>query len=72
MTKDPVCGMDIDEKMAAGRSEYQGKVYYFCAPGCLKDFEKEPDQYVKTGETMIDRSGTQRFPKNQPRGGCHS
>ena len=71
MTKDPVCGMDIDEKTVAGRSEYQGKVYYFCAPGCLKVFEKHPDQYAETGNTVVGRLGVQRFPKNQSYGGCH-
>ncbi len=30
MVKDPVCGMEIDPKEAAGKSEYQGQTYYFC------------------------------------------
>lgn len=47
MTKDPVCGMDIDPKTAAGKSDYQGQTYYFCSPGCKKAFDKEPDKYVK-------------------------
>ena len=46
MAKDPVCGMEIDEKTAAGRSEYQGQTYYFCSPGCKSDFDKEPEKYV--------------------------
>ena len=33
MEKDPVCGMQVDPKKAAGTSEYQGKTYYFCNPG---------------------------------------
>ncbi|MFC1968978.1 YHS domain-containing protein [Chloroflexota bacterium] len=28
MAKDPVCGMDVDEKTAAATSEYKGKTYY--------------------------------------------
>lgn len=44
--KDPVCGMDIDPKTAAGKSEYQGQTYYFCSPGCKKSFDKEPEKYV--------------------------
>jgi len=47
MTKDPVCGMDIDEKTAAGTTTYKGKIYYFCNPSCKARFDKEPDQYVK-------------------------
>jgi len=46
MEKDPVCGMDVDPKTAAGKSEYQGKTYYFCSPGCKKDFDKDPQKYV--------------------------
>ena len=52
MAKDPVCGMDVDEQTAAATAEYQGKTYYFCAPGCKKAFEKEPEKYVQgTPET---------------------
>jgi Cu+-exporting ATPase len=38
--------MTVDEKTAAGKSEYQGKTYYFCSPGCKKDFDKDPGRYV--------------------------
>jgi Cu+-exporting ATPase len=30
MVKDPVCGMNVDEKTANLKSEYMGKAYYFC------------------------------------------
>lgn len=46
MAQDPVCGMDVDEKTAPAKSEYQGKTYYFCAPGCKRDFDKNPEKYV--------------------------
>jgi YHS domain-containing protein len=46
MAKDPVCGMEIDEPTAAGRSEYNGKIYYFCAPGCMQAFDDEPEKFV--------------------------
>jgi YHS domain-containing protein len=46
MTKDPVCGMQINEKDAAEKSEYKGKVYYFCSPGCKAAFDKEPQKYA--------------------------
>ncbi|GIW06575.1 MAG: hypothetical protein KatS3mg060_1380 [Dehalococcoidia bacterium] len=47
MEKDPVCGMSVDPKTAAATAEYQGKTYYFCAPGCKKAFEREPEKYLK-------------------------
>ena len=46
MAVDPVCGMQVDEKQAAGKSEYQGKTYYFCSPGCKRSFDKEPQKYL--------------------------
>ena len=46
MAKDPVCGMDVDEKNAAAKSDYKGKTYYFCAPGCKVAFDKEPEKYL--------------------------
>jgi YHS domain-containing protein len=55
MEIDPVCGMEVDPKTAAGKSEYQGKTYYFCAPGCKKDFDKEPQKYVKTENRGADQ-----------------
>jgi YHS domain-containing protein len=50
MVKDLVCGMDVDPKTAANKSEYKGTMYYFCSPGCKKAFDKEPEKYIKTEE----------------------
>lgn len=46
MAIDPVCGMQVDENSAAATSEYKGKTYYFCAPGCKNAFDREPEKYV--------------------------
>ena len=48
MTKDPVCGMEIDEKKAAATAVYQGKTYYFCSANCKAAFSKAPEKYVKS------------------------
>ena len=48
MVIDPVCGMEIDPQTAAGSSEYMGKTYYFCSPGCKKDFDKDPESYISS------------------------
>jgi len=47
MVTDPVCKMKIDESKAAGKSEYKGQTYYFCAPGCKTKFDRNPEQYAK-------------------------
>ena len=44
--KDPVCGMMIDPKQAAGKSTYKGRTYYFCAPGCQQAFDRDPERYL--------------------------
>jgi YHS domain-containing protein len=50
--KDLVCGMEIDPETAAGTSEYEGKTYYFCSPGCKRSFDKDPEKYVsEAGES---------------------
>jgi Cu+-exporting ATPase len=46
MEKDPVCGMRVDPATAAAKSEYQGKTYYFCSPGCKTSFDKRPEAFV--------------------------
>lgn len=55
MVKDVVCGMDMDEKATAGKSEYKGQTYYFCSPGCKKAFDKELEKYV--GKAKDKHSG---------------
>lgn len=47
MAKDPVCGMDVNPATAAAKSEYQGQTYYFCSPGCKKEFDANPQRYMK-------------------------
>lgn len=46
MPKDPVCGMEVNEAEAAGVTVYKGITYFFCAPICKKDFDKDPERYV--------------------------
>ena len=56
MAIDPICKMKVDEDNAKWTTEYNGKTYYFCAPGCKAEFEKHPEKYAKE-----DRKG---------KGGC--
>ena len=46
MTIDPVCHMEVDEKTAPAKTEYKGKTYYFCAPGCKRRFEQDPEKFL--------------------------
>ncbi|MBI4479689.1 MAG: YHS domain-containing protein [Acidobacteria bacterium] len=46
MATDPVCKMVIDESKAAATATYRGQTYYFCALGCKKAFEQNPEKYL--------------------------
>ena len=41
MTKDPVCGMTVDESSAI-HAEREGKSFFFCSDSCRKKFLAEP------------------------------
>jgi len=43
---DPVCQMEVDPRKAAASYTYKGTTYYFCAPGCQRAFEREPEKYL--------------------------
>jgi YHS domain-containing protein len=57
MAKDPVCGMEVDPKKAAAKSEYKGHTYHFCAPGCKAAFDRDPDKYLKPTATQPQHRG---------------
>jgi len=40
---DPVCGMAVDPKHANAFATLEGSTYYFCAEGCRKAFEANPE-----------------------------
>ena len=56
MQRDPVCGMQVDENKAQ-QSNYQGKSYYFCSPGCKEKFDREPQRYAGSQEETRKSTG---------------
>ncbi len=61
MVKDPVCGTFVDPKTSPVSSWHMGQTFYFCAPACKENFDKEPMKYMPKEQ-----------PREQPkrRGGC--
>ena len=47
---DPVCGMTVEIATARYTSDHAGQTYYFCAAGCKRSFDKDPDKYLVTSE----------------------
>src|SRR5258705_2494427 len=54
---DPVCGMNVIPRDAAGKHQYQGENYYFCSPGCAAEFRDNPDRYLKPKEPAPPAGG---------------
>jgi len=46
MAIDPVCGMEVDTTQPAATSDYDGTTYYFCAPGCKRQFDRDPQKFL--------------------------
>ncbi len=44
---DPVCDMEVEVASARWTSEYQGRTVFFCAPGCKRRFERDPEAYAE-------------------------
>ncbi len=55
---DPVCGMSVDTDTAKFKSEYNGTTFYFCAPGCKKSFDKEPEKYLSEQTAHSEHEGS--------------
>jgi YHS domain-containing protein len=51
---DPICQMDVNtDSPPGGRSEYQGTSYYFCAPGCKRAFDQNPEKYLSDEDEVM-------------------
>lgn len=44
--RDPVCGMEVEPKEAAGKSQFGEWLYFFCSPRCKQDFDGDPVKYL--------------------------
>ena len=44
---DPICKMVVEKaNPSGGTAEYQEETYYFCAPGCRRSFQQNPERYL--------------------------
>src|SRR2546426_1120197 len=59
MPIDPVCGMTVDEKTAPATAVHNGTTYYFCAPGCKRTFEKDPEAVLRRGPKGMGHQAAQ-------------
>src|SRR5712692_7731867 len=62
MPIDPVCGMTVDEQTAPATAVHNGTTYYFCAPGCKRTFEKDPEAVLKGRSRGMGHAPVQMMP----------
>lgn len=53
MSKDPVCGMEVDKKESAFTSKYRGRTYHFCTSRCKASFDEDPEKYLRLSEGSL-------------------
>ena len=56
MSKDPVCGMTIDDK-SPNASKHAGLTYVFCSPTCKTKFDKDPERYTAPAAEKVKPEG---------------
>jgi P-type Cu+ transporter len=66
MAIDPICGMTVDPASAAGRFEYKGTTYYFCAIACLEKFRANPEQALQPSPGLIAPGAKKILPMMMP------
>jgi Cu+-exporting ATPase len=46
VTRDPVCGMQVEPGKEAGSFAFKGKKYLFCSKHCLHTFSADPERFL--------------------------
>lgn len=50
----PVSGEEVGQGgMEPALYEYEGKIYNFCCAGCIEEFKKDPEKYIKKVEEEL-------------------
>jgi P-type Cu+ transporter len=68
MAIDPICGMTVEPDKAAGRYDYKGTTYYFCAVSCLERFRADPEGALskKPSDLIMMPTSKKSLPMMQP------
>ncbi len=60
MAIDPICGMTVEPATAAGRYDYKGTTYYFCAVSCLEKFKADPERALRPAPSGLITLGKKK------------
>lgn len=50
---DPVCGMQVERRLAPVSAEHNDRRVYFCSEHCLHRFERDPDRYLAPAPALL-------------------
>jgi len=64
MAKDPICGMEVDERTGL-KLEHEGQTYYFCSPACRDKFLAEKGKPAPSSEAMIAQQAGKIGPSTE-------
>jgi len=63
---DPVCGMSIVPRKAAGEQEFDGKTFYFCSKSCTEKFKADPASYATPKPVTVASPDAVAEPMTDP------
>jgi YHS domain-containing protein len=52
LTRDPVCGAELEALDTAVLASYDGELYAFCSYHCLNAFSDDPKAYAREGASF--------------------
>ena len=58
LERDPVCGMRVVPRKAAGTVEHAGEDYYFCSVGCRDKFKAAPEKFLSSSTLKPVNTGS--------------
>jgi len=47
MLRDPVCGKKVNRNKVQIKIKRGNEIYYLCCPLCQKEFERNPEKYLR-------------------------
>jgi len=67
ITRDPVCGMDVDPADGKPVADHEDRRFHFCAERCRERFLADPDTYIEATDPVcgmtVDRARTRFMAK---------
>jgi len=69
ITRDPVCGMEVDPHAGKPTHEHDGRTYHFCAARCRDRFVAAPHDYIEATDPIcgmtVNRADARHFAKHE-------